>query len=57
MVKNPSTFNAGGPIPSLGREDTLGNEMATQSSICLGNPRDRGTGPATVHEVESDATY
>ena len=43
-------------IQSLGREDPLEKEMATQYS-CLENSMDRGAGQATVHGVaESDTT-
>ena len=37
-----------GQVVSLGREDPLGKEMATHSSsLCLGNPVDRGAWWAT----------
>ena len=44
-------------VQSLGREDPLGKEMATHSSI-LGNPMDRGAWQATGYGVtkESDTT-
>ena len=46
-------------VRSLGGEDLLEKEMATQSSlIAWKNPMDRGAWWATVHEVakESDMT-
>ena len=46
-----SACNAGdlGSIP--GQEDPLEKGMATHSSICLGNSRDRGTWPTTLNRV------
>ena len=43
-------------VPSLGGEDALEKEMATHLQYSyLGNPMDRGTWQATVHEaIESD---
>ena len=38
-------------VQSLGQEDPLEKEMVTHSSICLGNPMDRGAWWATVHRV------
>ena len=38
-------------VQSLGQEDPLEKEMVTHSSICLGNPMDRGAWWATVHGV------
>ena len=38
-------------LQSLGREDSLEKEMATHSSIHLGNPKDIGAWWATVHSV------
>ena len=53
MVKNPPTKQLM-PIQSVGQEDPLEKEMATQPcSICLGNPLGRGAWWATVHEVMS----
>ena len=46
-------------VRSLGREDPLEKKMTTPLQYsCLGNPTDRGTWQATVHEVtkESDTT-
>ena len=58
MVKNLSA-DAGdsGSIPGSGRSSGEGNGNPLQHS-CLGNPMDRGTCWATVHEVtkESDKT-
>ena len=45
-----SICNAGDAGSILGWEEPLEKEMATHSSI-LGNPMDRGTWQATVHEV------
>ena len=42
---------------SLGREDSLKEEMTTYSSItCLGNPMDRGAWWARVHGVAKSQT-
>ena len=51
LVKNPPA-NAGdaGLIPGLGSSLREGNGNPLQYS-CLGNPMDRGTWGATVHEV------
>ena len=54
MVKNPPA-NAGytrdtGFIPGSGRSPRVGNDNPLQDS-CLGNPMDRGTWQAMVHEV------
>ena len=51
MVKNPPA-NAGDAhsIPGSGRSLGGGNGNPVQYS-CLGNPMDRGTWQATVHEV------
>ena len=38
-------------VPSLRWEDPLGKEMATHSSILMGNPMDRGAWWSTVHGV------
>ena len=38
------------PVRSLGREDPLQEEMATQY-LCLENPKDRGVYQATVHGI------
>ena len=55
-----SACNAGDPglIPGLGRSPEEGNGNLLQYS-CLGNPTDRGTRWATVHEVskESNRTW
>ena len=54
-----SSANAGdvGSIPGSGKSPGEGNGNPFQYS-CLGNPRDRGAWPATVHAVtkESDTT-
>ena len=39
---------------SLGQEDPLEEEMATKSSIVLGNPRDREAWWAIVHDIAKD---
>ena len=54
VVKNPPA-NAGdtrdtGFIPGSGRSPRVGNDNPLQDS-CLGNPMDRGTWQAMVHEV------
>ena len=44
-------------VQSLGREDTLEEEMATHSSILAWkNPTDRGDWQATVHSVAKSQT-
>ena len=58
MVKKlPTSARDAGSIPGLRRSSGEGNINPFQSS-CLGNPMDRGTWWATVHEVtkESDTT-
>ena len=59
MVKNLPTI-AGGieiQVPSLGQENPLEEEMATQSSILAWeNPVDRGAWQATVHGVTKNWT-
>ena len=49
--------NAGDPalIPGLGRSPEGGNDYPLQYS-CLGNPMDRGTWRATVHEIAKSQT-
>ena len=55
MVKSPPAVQET-LVPSLGQEDPLEKEMATQYS-CLENPMDRGAWWATVHGVtESEST-
>ena len=57
MVKNlPAKQEM--PVQPLGWEDPLEKEMATYSSICLGNPMDRGAWWVIVRGVakESDTT-
>ena len=51
VIKNLSA-NAGdmGLVPVSGRSPAEGNENPLQYS-CLGNPMDRGTWQATVHEI------
>ena len=50
MVKNlPAIQDT--RVQSLGQEDSLEKEMATHSSILLGNPMDRGAWRATVHGI------
>ena len=41
-------------VPSLGWEDLLEKEMATNSSSCLGNLMDRGAWRATVQATVHD---
>ena len=52
MVKNPPAMQEM-QVRSLGREDPLekgnGNLL-----LCLGNPMNRGAGPATVHRVAEE---
>ena len=59
MVKNQPT-NAGdvGSIPGFGRSHEEGNGNPLHYS-CLGNPMDRGTWWATVHEItkQSDMVW
>ena len=43
-------------VSSIGQEDPLEKEMATHSSSCLGNPRNRGAWWATVHGVAKSWT-
>ena len=51
MVKNlPANAGDAGLIPGLGRTTGVGNRYPLQYS-CLGNPMDRGTWQARVHEV------
>ena len=52
-----TTCNAGDPasIPGLGRSSGGGNDYPLQYS-CLGNPMDRGTWQATVHEIAKSQT-
>ena len=38
-------------VPSLGQEHPVKKEIATHSISCLGNPMDRESWRATVHEV------
>ena len=42
-------------VRSLGGEDPLEKEVATHSSILLGNPKDRGAWQATVHGVTEES--
>ena len=50
-VKNlPANEGDPGLIPGLGRSHGEGNHNPLQSSY-LGNPMDRGAGPATVHGI------
>ena len=42
-------------VQSLGREDILEKGMATHSSTCLENSKDRGAWRATVHGVEKES--
>ena len=53
-----TTCNAGDPalIPGLGRSPEGGNDYPLQYS-CLGNPMDRGTWRATVHEIAKSQTW
>ena len=57
MVKNPPA-NAGdtGWIPESGRSPGEGNANLLRYS-CLGNPMDRETWWATVHEVAKDTAW
>ena len=41
-------------VQSLGREDPLGDDMATHSSILAAESMDRGTWSATIHRVTHD---
>ena len=54
VVKNPparaGNARDAGSIPGSGRAPGVGNGNPLQYS-CLGNPMDRGTWQATVHEV------
>ena len=51
MAKNlPANAGDAGLIPGLGRSPGGGNGYLLQYS-CLGNPMDRGTWQARVHEV------
>ena len=50
MVNNPANAGDVGSIPGSGRSPGEGNGNPFQYT-CLGNPRDRGTWPATVHGV------
>ena len=54
LVKNPPAsagdIRDAGSIPGLGRSAGEGNGTAPHYS-CLGNPRDRGAGRATVQGV------
>ena len=43
-------------VPSLGREDPVEKEMATNSRISNGNPMDRGVWQATVNGVTKNET-
>ena len=55
-VKNlPANAGDTGSIPGLGRSPGEVNGTPLQYS-CLGNPMDRGTWQATVHEVENSQT-
>ena len=42
-------------VQSLGWEDPLEKEMATHSSLCLGNPMDRRAWRATARGVEKES--
>ena len=46
------------PIPSLGREDTLGQEGSPGVNLlqcsCLGNPMDRGAWWAKIHRIAEE---
>ena len=53
MVKNPSVAQET-QVQSLGLEDPLEKEMATHSSICLGNNLDRGAWLAIAHGVAKE---
>ena len=54
MVKNlPDNARDTG---DMGWENFLGEEMATHSYSCLGNPMDRGAWQARVHGVEKSWT-
>ena len=56
-VKNPHA-NAGGrgSIPGSGRSPGEGNGNPLQYS-CLGNPMDRGTWQASVHEFTTESEH
>ena len=59
MVKNlPAKARDSGSIPESGSSPGEGNGNPLQYS-CLGNPMDRGTWWATVHEItkESDMAW
>ena len=42
-------------VRSLGGEDPLEKEVATHSSILVGNPKDRGAWQAIVHGVAEES--
>ena len=51
-----SACNAGDAVQSLGWEDPLEKEMATEFSICLENATDRGAWWVTVYGVAKSQT-
>ena len=53
MIKNPLAKQET-QVRSLGQEDPLEEEMATQSSIVLENPRDREAWWAIVQGIAKD---